>query len=394
MYYYLIIIYSILTCSFIHCHIHFIHIPKTGGTTVHSILENFFHLDEIYPYRKVQSIHNPSSWKRSFERLPDFNREYENLPNINSEFTSGHFPYWFFKTKDLRREPAFIFTVLRDPVERVLSDLRYRKKSFPQIEVTLEDVEPNWLCYMLCSDPNLPDDELLKDCIGNLNKLDYVMFMDSFEEDLIEVLRSLGIECSEISEIPKYNTTISQKHDENFLDEVRKRNYLDVQLYDYAISNIKNTPKKYNQKFKYLEYLKKPKKVFKYDFAQPLVGKGWSYRENLDTEKPIYRWINGSEGKLIFYFSNPRDCLLTINCKLLIDEMDFVVKINGFPVLLKKYDNQSFSTYKGIIPKEILSFGENKLSFFASKSFIYNQLFPDALDSRTLSIALNTITIK
>ena len=85
----------------------FVHIPKTGGLTLRAILGTFFAYNEICPI---------VDWDEVLKRR--LNLAYYHLFN-------GHFPY---SIRDwLPEEPQYI-TMLREPVERVVSQYQHEKR--------------------------------------------------------------------------------------------------------------------------------------------------------------------------------------------------------------------------------------------------------------------------
>ncbi len=85
----------------------FLHLPKTGGTTLHHHFAQHFAPEEICPER----FSNLHAWKR------------EDLDRYR--YFSGHFN---FDQVRLIPGPLFIVTVLRDPVERLMSNYLFWKR--------------------------------------------------------------------------------------------------------------------------------------------------------------------------------------------------------------------------------------------------------------------------
>ena len=85
----------------------FVHIPKTGGLTLRAILGNFFDHNDICPL---------ADWDEVLKRR---------LNLAYYQFFNGHFPY---SVSDwLPQDPLYI-TMLREPVERVVSQYHHEKR--------------------------------------------------------------------------------------------------------------------------------------------------------------------------------------------------------------------------------------------------------------------------
>jgi hypothetical protein len=83
----------------------FIHIPKTGGTTLHRII------DRQYPPERRHWITRHDVGLEAFKRLPPACR-------ANMRLVRGHIP---FGVHAYIPGPATYFTILRQPIERVIS---------------------------------------------------------------------------------------------------------------------------------------------------------------------------------------------------------------------------------------------------------------------------------
>lgn len=100
----------------------FVHLQKTAGTALFRRLRHAFGVDAVYPLPDEQG--SPVT-ALSVERLQ------ERLAETGGQFrvVTGHFPLC---TVDLLPGAWETFTVLRDPVERVLSFLRHQRQVEPR----------------------------------------------------------------------------------------------------------------------------------------------------------------------------------------------------------------------------------------------------------------------
>lgn len=86
----------------------FVHIPKTGGTSLKNYLDQFFNKKEICPYDQIDDLHKMSS-----EELSQYN------------FIRGHI-HGYQAQKLLKNNYNYI-TVIRHPVERVISNYFFHR---------------------------------------------------------------------------------------------------------------------------------------------------------------------------------------------------------------------------------------------------------------------------
>jgi hypothetical protein len=352
--------------------INFIHIPRTGGTTLNAILGNQFKVSEIYfPWKNGVYI--------------------ENLP-IQHDYLGAHIPYSFIKKYDPNVASSFLFTVLREPVDRVLSESRRHGKN--NTSNPLDDLAKNHMCLMLCSDLELTGEELLNDCIKTLERCDLVIFYDDFENGVKELIKAIGLNEHEIV-IPNFNATKKVQVSEETIKKIRDSNDLDIRLYEYAKKNLSNKPvKKYSQVYSSLDCLKKLSTHMIYTFDLPLMGSGqnWGYRENVGTSDSVYRWIIGNEARLSFHLLPETDYLIIFKAHLLREDAFPKLSVNQVEVRVQKLTEDFFATYVATVPREILSNSEMEITFSCDGA-IFNEIYPHTADSRWLSMALNLVEI-
>lgn len=354
--------------------IHFLHIPKCAGTTIRSLLEKNFHEKDIYPLQRFYiEKHN-----------------YKEAPQIEHEFVAGHFPLWFLKEKDPNFETSFLFTVLRDPVERVLSHARYRQKHGSDSFFDPLSIRPNCMCKMLTSDPNLEGQELLEDCISNLIHFDYILFQDDpvkFEKGIKRLFKSLQFPYLD-KDVPRLNPTKKNQVSEELIEKLKELNSLDIALYQFAKNHF-CSPKKYSPNPRDLT----AQSEIIHTFDMPMNGYGWHRRENLRTGKAIYQNIRNQRGVIYFSLVPGQDYILSCNAKVFRPDIKLSLEINGSKLLLKKKGRGAFAEYQAIIPKRLITENETEIVFSTNKQYYVPDVKPGSNDMRCLSCALDRIQI-
>ena len=103
----------------------FIHIPKTAGTSFSWILKNHCGFDRIYEI-------NPKgdNTPRDFMRLSQITQE-------RFDLIEGHM---YFGIHRYIKRPVRYVTILRDPLERAISDLYHRSQVWTETEIDLEKI--------------------------------------------------------------------------------------------------------------------------------------------------------------------------------------------------------------------------------------------------------------
>jgi hypothetical protein len=94
----------------------FLHIPKTAGITLNKIINRQFKKDEIFHIHGDELI-----LQEAGDTLKDVHQEIRN----NLKLIRGHFQYGLHKHLT---QPTSYFTILRDPIERVISQYYYIKR--------------------------------------------------------------------------------------------------------------------------------------------------------------------------------------------------------------------------------------------------------------------------
>jgi len=238
--------------------LYFLHIPKTAGTSVISILDSYF---------KKEQVLRLHAWKYLLPKLP--------LDFSNYRFFRGHYGIGFYRL--LPKKPLYL-TVLREPKDIIISSYKMIQRqpeeaerySIPQDKTIselitdpkiegLNDTQVHWLAVDLdvvalsknmdmnelanfqpeehsyFKHPNMSDDELLKIAKQRLSEFAWVGILERFEESMFLLHYQFG--WKPIRDTRKRNVT---PKDSNVLNDAAKKQLdewtkLDRELYKYGL---------------------------------------------------------------------------------------------------------------------------------------------------------------
>jgi hypothetical protein len=326
-----------------------LHIPKTGGMSLHYMLENEYDFSQV-------------NTKNGMLYLA---QDHWGLLDIEQRFNLSHFK---------------LITFLRDPVERVLSEHRFilykckTKKSRVGHRLPLKgdpiDTASNVACLMLSGldekDPLIPIETHLMHAKKALAEKFYFIGITERMEESIHLLYSrLGWELPE--EIPSFNeTNYKEEWSEEILQGIAERNWADIELYEYALhlyqfqkeqisSQISAPP---TQEVSFVQNSH-------YTFNKRLQGYGWGPRIHDKKLKRFYRWVLEKSEVGIDFYLQP-DASYRFECTFLLQPLfaqQLSVLVNGFPINLKFETNTQSLEYTwvkavGIIPQKCLKQGK------------------------------------
>lgn len=223
----------------------FLHIPKAAGTTLHTILESH------YPRAAHHSIfEEPERFLREFGARPESARKKIRL-------LKGHFPYGAHR--HLVGESTYI-TLLRNPVERVVSHYYYVKRT-PRhyLYQRVHDENMNLATYVsshiteeldngqvrqLCGvDRDIPWGACRREHLEQAKRnIDQHFSVAGLLERFDESLALMGVKL-DWQWTPRYeNQNITREKNEpvdaSTLEEVRRANALDQELYDWVAARL------------------------------------------------------------------------------------------------------------------------------------------------------------
>ncbi|KML36101.1 sulfotransferase family 2 domain-containing protein [Cytobacillus firmus] len=237
----------------------YLHIPKTAGTTINSILQK--------QYTEAEKLNYFSG---SYEDFLDVLKENVQT-NPKLKCVMGHYK---FGIHDYIPEDCTYITLLRNPIERVLSTFyfirrdRYHpfhkaaKKMSLKEFVLSEEIGAKYLVFntqtTFLSNQFPPGPNSLEMAKRNIeNHFNLVGITERFDESLFLMKREFGWE--DINYMPRNvtrNRPCPQQHPMEVIEIIKSKNLFDIELYEHAnyllnikINKLDNEVKQDLQKF-------------------------------------------------------------------------------------------------------------------------------------------------
>jgi hypothetical protein len=220
----------------------FVHLQKTGGTTLIHRLPRCFRLNEIYPDSSDGAI------ERAVISV-DLLRDRWRTRGDEIRIVTGHFPLC---TAEVLATDFTTLTVLREPVERTLSYLRHHRETTPSdrsksLEQIYEDplrfhglIHNHMVKMLSLTVAEMVDGALtrmdlkspaLERAKNNLERVDVVGLQEHFEEFWEELSHRFGWQLGDPA---RSNQTEHVPISRAFRERIARDNELDADLYEHA----------------------------------------------------------------------------------------------------------------------------------------------------------------
>jgi hypothetical protein len=230
----------------------FVHLPKTAGTTLHSIINRQYSRDEIHAFTgdAVGSV-------AAFKAMPDEEKQ-------RIKLLQGHMPFGL--DAEMPQQAAY-FTMLRDPVDRVISEfyfaiqtpthylhdeikknrLTLRDAIEGKVHVMLNDAQTRLISGVWGQVPfGKLTSEHLETAKQNLSRCDVVGLMERFDESILMLKKAFG--WGDIGYRPKNVTRkrpARDKMDASTFEIIRQAHQNDMALYEFAQGLFAEQKRKY-----------------------------------------------------------------------------------------------------------------------------------------------------
>lgn len=212
----------------------FLHLPKAAGSSL-----SFYIRDQVKQNNDGSSIllhdhiDHPKSRKHAIETAR------------TAKYVHGHFSWNTYREVVRDDVPTFAFTILRDPAERLIS-LYLFMRSKPEGRLPIYDavrkMSPRQFLIDNRNDVNFETNnfavrqfqgnvhdqisdmsygaEMLERAKTNISQLDYVGFVDTFEDDFQSIARKIGYPHSSDT-APKTNETVPTQSDREAVQDIK-----------------------------------------------------------------------------------------------------------------------------------------------------------------------------
>ncbi|KAK5577160.1 hypothetical protein RB653_002098 [Dictyostelium firmibasis] len=212
----------------------FLHIPKCGGTTMYNHFSKHFNKAGTLQ----QWAHpNPSEYKKVQD---------------SKNFIIGHFEMGIHLIlKEKEQKTHNYMTMLRDPVDRVISNYFYHKHSpgDPQHIIARDNSIENWiikspranneitrvLSGITINEEPIPSNETFNMALYHLRSMRFVGITEKYSESLALFKFYTGLDNPNTNERLKFSKFRPSGITTQIIENIKQRNWMDILLYEEAL---------------------------------------------------------------------------------------------------------------------------------------------------------------
>jgi len=227
---------------FLNKNVFFLHIPKTAGTSTIHFFENNLGIKANCVY----SIETGN--KKAFPRFPNSTCIIPQLakllkPSKSYTFYYSHIPFFYLKNSASK---ALVFTILRNPVKRQISMVKFHHekriinkfKNEPRNRLSHSSTynfQTLYLSSLNPFDPAIAMQDHLESAMHNLQyNLEFFGLTEYLQDSLDELTKKMHLFNGK--KVPQDNTTYNNPNLNFSFDEekLRQENWADIELYKFA----------------------------------------------------------------------------------------------------------------------------------------------------------------
>ncbi|KAN0003107.1 hypothetical protein ACTFIZ_009277 [Dictyostelium cf. discoideum] len=211
----------------------FLHIPKCGGTTMYSHFSKHFKIGTLQQWAHP----NPTEYKKVQD---------------SKNFIIGHFEMGIHLILNEKEQKTYNYmTMLRDPVDRVISNYFYHKHSpgDPQHILARDNTIEDWiiksprgnneitrvLSGITIKEEPLPTNDTFNMALYHLRSMKFVGITEKYSESLALLKFYTGLDNPNVADKLKFSKFRPSGITAAIIEKIKKRNWMDILLYEEAL---------------------------------------------------------------------------------------------------------------------------------------------------------------
>jgi hypothetical protein len=389
----------------------FLHVPKTGGSTLTGVLSNRFAPDDC-----LSLYFGPEPDLKDLDRF---------------RYITGHVGLSFLEQFE---RPPFVFTFIRDPIDRALSSYSYTRAFPPEYQPDVALLGPElyerWQKFrrlarecsigeLIDRDPEIArayfgnrqaralgsmaeGDERLDDALDALERVDFVGVSERLEESADWLARRLG--WRELSPVPRSNVSAARLSREQLpaetMDALLELTSVDRELYALALRRQERLISEWSEaadpRDPSAEIPDAPA-IRDLRFDGPIPGGGWLARERLG-EAPGFCWISDSRRGFVDLASDQAADSLVVEIPHVLDPeilQSLRISVDGTTVRHDLSEREGATVATAPLGRHVFSGRDptTRVTIEVDRSIRPCDLDPQSIDDRELAVAVSRVAL-